>query len=538
MAKARYNRKALEKSIKLDEKTLKRISLMGTTVESITPEELELEIPANRHDLLSTGGFLRAFKAFEGKETGIPEYKRATKNYTVIVDKSVKAVWPHTVCAVVENLSLTSEDLGEIITLQEKLNTSLGRNRRKAGMGVYPLDKITFPIRYEARKPSDITFIPLGSTKPMTAEQILQKHTAGKDYAHVFREASRYPLFVDAKKAILSLPPIINSEETGQVTDETKGVFIECSGQDRTALEKMLVIMVTELADRGGKIIGVKIKDEKETIMPSFEPRTLKIKRESIEKTLGIQLTEKELEKWFARMGHDYKAGTVYSPAWRTDMTHEVDAAEEVAIAYGYDQFVPLVPATKGIGNPSPAATKRTKIRDILNGLGMLELSSLHFITKEEVERAHEKKDIELENPRTEYAYLRPNLMIPLLRTLAANRDAEYPQAVYEIGSVFYSNVEKETGVEEQERLIIALTPGNATKAKEILDYLARMTGKTYTLKETELKPFVIGRTADILIDNTRIGHLGDIHPDTLRDWKLRMPLAIIELNLSPFLEK
>lgn len=539
MAKARYNRKALEKAMKLDEQTLKRINFMGTTVESLTPEELELEIPANRPDLLSTGGFLRAFKAFEGRETGLKQYKRITaKGYAVIVDKSVKSVRPFTACAVVENLSLNTDDVREIIALQEKLHGTLGRNRKKCAIGIYPLDKVAFPIRYEARKPADIVFTPLGGTKPMTAETILQKHPIGKEYASLLKEAARYPLFVDAKKNILSMPPIINSEETGHVTEKTKGVFIECSGYDQATLEKAIVILATELADRGGIIHGVKIKDTAENITPSFEPTKMKIKKEAIEKLLGLELSEKELEKLLAKMGHEYKAGGVYSPAWRADILHEVDLAEDVAIAYGYDNLKPLIPPIATIGESSLQTKTKTQLREILNGLGMLELSSLHFITKEEAERAEEKKLIEVENPRTEYALLRPTLTIPALRTLAANRDAEYPQNLYELGPVFYANSEQNTGVEEEEHLLIALTPGNFTKAKEILDYLTRMTNCSYTVQELELKKFVSGRTGAVVINNIPVGHIGEVHPHTLHEWKLRMPLAIIELKLEPFLRK
>lgn len=541
MAKVRYARKAIEKEIKLDEKILKRMSLFGTTVENVTQEEIELEIPANRPDLLSSKGFIRAFKAFEGKETGIRTYKCSTnKEYLVTVDKTVKEVWPYTVCAVVKNLKLTQEDIREIITLQEKLASTMGRNRKKAGIGVYPLNKVQFPLRYEARKPEEVTFQPLGFPKPMTAEQILQKHPTGKEYAHLLREFTRYPIFIDAQKKIMSLIPIINSEETGHVTETVSDIFIECTGKDLQTIKKMLVIVTTELADRGGTVYSVRIKDSASSIdelTPSYEPSKIKIKRESIEKILGISLSEKELEKLLARMGHDYQSGTVKTAAWRADILHEVDIAEDVLIAYGYENLIPKIPSIATIGESTKKTLKEAQIRNILNGLGMVELSSLHFITKEESEQSRERKCIKLENPRTEYAFLRPNLLLPLLRTLGANRDAEYPQNVYEIGPVFYVNNESERGIEETERLIIALTPGNFTKAKQVLDYLTRMLGQSYELTEAEAEHFIAGRTGQIKINNKSAGKIGEVHPTTLRNWKLKMPLAVIELELKSFLD-
>lgn len=539
MAKVHYNKRLFERALKIDEKTIERMNALGTTVEHVSDHEIELEIPANRPDLLSMTGFLRAFKAFEGKETGLKEYKRVTtKGYTVHVDKTVKSIRPFTTCAVVEGLALTTEELEEIIALQEKLHQTIGRNRKKCAIGVYPLDKITFPVRYEARKPASITFTPLGSQKPLTADQILQKHPKGKEYANLLKNAALYPLFVDAKNNILSMPPIINSEETGHVTTETKGVFVECSGYDKHILNKTLVILVTELADRGGTIHAVRVHDQGESLTPLFEPQKIKIKKESIEKTLGIALTEKEMEKYIERMGHTYKAGTVTVPSWRTDILHEVDIAEEVAIAYGYDKLIPEIPTIATISEASPQSKLRTRLRELLNGIGLLELSSLHFITKEEVERANEKKVIEVENPRTEYRYLRPTLTLPLLRTLATNRDAEYPQQLYEIGSVFYPDNEKETGIAEEERLMIAFAPGNFTKAKQVLDYLMHAFNLSYTLTEEDVKDLIAGRAGHIKVHNTTIGYLGEVHPDTLRAWKLRMPLSLIEIKLDALLKK
>ena len=53
---------------------------------------------------------------------------------------------------------------------------------------------------------------------------------AYKDYAYLLEGKKKYPVFIDSAGKILSMPPIINSEETGRVTEKTKDVFIECSG--------------------------------------------------------------------------------------------------------------------------------------------------------------------------------------------------------------------------------------------------------------------------------------------------------------------
>ena len=139
MAKVKFNRALIEKDLNI-EKNIDKINLFGTTIESLTEKELELEIPANRPDLLSRTGFIRAWRAFNEKESGLKEYQIKSSQYQIIVNKSVKSVRPFTRCAVIKGLSLTQEIIKEIMDVQEKLHNTIGRNRKKAAIGIYPLD--------------------------------------------------------------------------------------------------------------------------------------------------------------------------------------------------------------------------------------------------------------------------------------------------------------------------------------------------------------------------------------------------------------
>ncbi len=536
MAKIEFPRGIIEKEIKLNAKIIEKINMFGIPVESLSEEKIELEISANRPDLLSIYGFLRAFKSFLGKETGLKKYKIDTKlknEYVIKVNKNIKEVRPYTACAVVKGLTLNNQNIEEIINLQEKLHATIGRQRKKCAIGIYPMDKIKFPINYEARKPEDINFIPLGSDKELNALQILQKHPAGKEYAELLQGYDNFPVFVDEKGKILSMPPIINSEETGRVTTSTKDVFIECSGWHKETLGIVLNIIVTTLADMGGKIYAITIKDEQELISPDLSPKKIKIQKENIEKLLGIELKDRDIEKLAAKMGHEYKNNYVLVPPWRADILHEVDIAEDIAIAYGYENFIPQLPNVDTIGEESKNKIINSRITELLIGLGFIETSSFHFVTEEEARKIKIDKPILIENSKTEYKILRQSLLIPILRTLSNNTNAEYPQKLCEIGAVFMHDDEHESGIKENNQLVIALTPENFTEAKQTLDYLLRMLKINYKLEEATKKGFVEGRTAEIIINNQRIGYFGEAHPNMLADWHLKMPLAIIELNLE-----
>ncbi|MEK6847136.1 MAG: hypothetical protein AABY16_03145, partial [Nanoarchaeota archaeon] len=230
-------------------------------------------------------------------------------------------------------------------------------------------------------------------------------------------------------------------------------------------------------------------------------------------------------------MGYRYSKGKVEIPPWRTDILHEVDLIEDIAIAYGYNNIVPEIPNISTTGEESKESIIKRKISEILIGLGLLEISSYHLIKQEESKQ--NKELLELEDSKTEYKYLRPNLFIPLLRILSENKDAEYPQKIFEIGTVFSKNSGKETGIDERTSLIIGLTPANATECKQHIDYLFRSLGLNYTLEETTHDNMIDGRTADIILNNKVIGYFGEVHPITLKNAGMKMPLAVAEISLE-----
>lgn len=541
MTNVKFSRKEFESHVKLTNEVIEKISLFGTPLESVSDEEIEIEIFPNRPDLISLQGFMRSFKAFLGKETGMKKYQvnKPKEKYEVKISPSVKKVRPFTACAIVSNLKFDDEKIKQLIDLQEKLHNTLGRNRKKVAIGVYPLEKITLPIKYEAKTPENIRFIPLEFNKELSAIQILNKHPTGKEYAHLLKDEELFPIFTDAKGKILSMPPIINSHETGKVTNSTKEVFVECSGSHFPTLSKTLNIITTTLANMGGKIYAMDLHyPDKKIRTPDFTPGKTKISLDNVNKLLGLNLKEKDLEKLFSKMGCEYKNKMVFFPCWRTDILHEVDLIEDIAIAYGYNNLTPEIPNVSTIGKESEKEKMKNKIANLLVGLNLIEISTYHLIKSREAEISRMKEKIAVENSKTDYKFLRPNLLIPALRILSENKDNDYPQNLFEIGTVFSPDKNSESGVKENENLCIVLTPGNFTKAKQVLDYLTNSLGFEYSLKESLNSSLIEGRTGEIICNGKSLGFIGEVHPQTLKDWTIKMPVSVIEISLDSFLEK
>ena len=425
------------------------------------------------------------------------------------------------------------------------------------------MEKIKLPIIFKALEPDKIKFVPLETNKEMSGLQILQRHTAGRNYAHLLAGKAKFPIFIDTNKNILSMPPIINSQFTGKIDEKTRDVFIECSGFDFEVLKKCLNILVTSLADMGGKIYQMEIKYKRKEITPDLTPEKASISLENTNKLLGLDLNEKEVRQLIEKMGHNYNKGVIEIPAWRTDILHEVDLIEDVAIAYGYENFVPEIPETSTIGEENQKEIVKRKISEILVGLNMLEVSNYHLTNKQDqfkkmgIQEKQEKDFIEVEESKTDYTILRKDLTSYLLKTLSKNIDSEYPQKIFEIGTVFKSGGVsdfarngkgldergRELGggqIKETENLAVAITPGNFTEMKQIIEYLARMIDVKIEFKETEEFPkhFIEGRVAEIITNGKTVGYLGEIHPKILRNWRIKMPVALFEINLKEIFKK
>ncbi len=523
-----------------DDELEKFINLFGTNVEDIKEDEIILEIAPNRPDLLSSQGFLRAIKAFSGKEPGLKKYtiNKPEKDFKIKIDSSVSEVRPFTTCAIVKNLFFDDEKIKTIIDLQEKLHSTIGRNRKKSAIGVYPLEKIKLPITYTAKKPDEIKFIPLGYDNEMTANEILQRHPTGREYAHLLQKHKKFPVFIDANKKILSMPPIINSHDTGKITENTREVFIECSGFDFEVLKKTLNIIVSTLIDMGGRAYSMELNyNGKKAITPDFSYEKFKINIENVNSLLGLNLKEKEIERLLLKMGYDYKKSRIKIPPWRTDILHEVDIIEDLAIAYGYNNFQPEIPQISTIAYQNPESKIKNKIAEILSGIGLTEVSTYHLIKEEEAKLMKIQDKKEVENSKTEYKILRPNLLIPALRILSENNDAEYPHKIFELGAVF-SNEKKnrknyESGIAESEHLIIAISPANFTEMKQIFNYLIKMLGINYELQEFYKEGLIRGRIASINLNKNNVGYLGELHPETLKSFGIKMPVSVIEISLN-----
>jgi phenylalanyl-tRNA synthetase beta chain len=182
----------------------------------------------------------------------------------------------------------------------------------------------------------------------------------------------------------------------------------------------------------------------------------------------------------------------------------------------------------------------KEKFAEILTGLGFLELSTCTLITKDDLKNIglKEKDAIQVEKSKSDFKILRPKLLPSMLSVISGNLNSEYPQKMFEMGTVFERNDKEETGIKEKQNLIMAITPGNFSEIKQILDYLSKMAAIEFKLeKNPNPNPnFIEGRVASIHVNNKNLGFIGEISPNVLKNYHLKMPLVLLEIDVDDLL--
>lgn len=487
--------------------------------------------------LWSVEGIARLLKGILGKEKGIPKLNINKTNYKLIVENSVNKIRPYIAAFVVKSCKIDNYLIKQIIQLQEKLCETYGRKRKKVAIGVFNYSKIKFPLHYKAVQPNKIKFIPLGYKKEMNLNEILEEHTKGQEYSWILEGFDRYPILIDNNNNVLSFPPIINSNETGKVEEKDTDLFFDITGTD---LESVLVacnIFAQAMYDRGFKIFSVDIKyPTKKITTPFMFNDSIKIKSETIKQVLGLDLKETEIKTLLEKQRYGYKAGKVLIPCYRKDILHVRDVIEDICIAYGYNKIDDLPLTSYTPGSTSSIINFIDKTREIIVGLGFQEVMSQILSNKNLLYNKMEIEDfgtVELQNPSSEnYSVLRTWLIPILIEFLSKNKHVEYPQNIFEQGTV---TIKKEGKIIDYERIAVLSISEKAdyTKIKQTLDFLMRMLDIEYKIEETKHESFITGRVGRILVNDKKIGYIGEINPKIIYNFNLEMPVIGFELNLS-----
>jgi phenylalanyl-tRNA synthetase beta chain len=517
-------------------KVLDRIPYLGLDIESLAGDTIRVEYSPNRPDYGTDFGVARGLRGLLGIETGVPQYAAKPSGVTVSVDRRLTSVRPFISCVLARGLRLDDEDVRQIISLQEDLHNGLGRKRKVVAIGLHNMGAVTAPLSYRAVDES-FSFVPLGGAGELSVGKILRDTDEGRAYGSVFKGHGPYPVIVDAKGTVLSFPPIINGEAT-RVTSKTHDIFVDVTSTDQRIGDDVMGVMATTLAEAGAKLGSVSVAYPKgRRTTPDLAPASLPVDLPLIRSVSGLDLPPKEVLACLGRSRLSVKGGKAFAARYRVDLLHPVDLAEEVALGYGIDRIGPLYPPSKQAGSFNPFEEFLDSASTVMAGEGMIELMTYELTDEKSVYsyffRSSQYK-ISVADPKSiDHSILRDSVLPSLMTSLAGNAKSDYPQRVFEIGRV-YSRSRK--GVAESWHLgaLIAHALASYSEAKSSLDsFLATLCGKEAQTKAEDHWAFASGRSASVVVGGGGIGYVGEVKPESLEAFGLKVPVSGFEIDLS-----
>ena len=563
-----------EKQIK--DKFLGESGATGADGDDAEDEEIyKIDIPANRYDLLCMEGISRALNVFRGVEpspvfrmlepaNGAPRQKMIQKPETLLVR-------PFVVCAVLRGVKFDKARYDSFIDLQDKLHQNICRRRTLVAIGTHDLGTIQGPFTYEAHPPEDIKFTPLKQTREFNAAELMEHYKSDqklKHFLHIIEGSVVFPVIYDANRTVLSLPPIINGAHSA-ISLDTTDVFIECTATDLNKAKIVLNTVVTMFSEYSAAKFSVEPVDVvdssgAERAYPDFMTRFVDVDPEYVRKRIGVTETDidtKAMAALLCRMQlptkiDDTRGGTlrVEVPPTRSDILHPCDVAEDVAIAYGYNNInkEKVGPNVTTVGAQQPLNNFSDLVRQEMAAQGFAEVLTWILCSHDDnfanVSRADDGKLAAIvANPSSQDVQVaRSSLLQGVLKAMGANKDAPVPAKLFEVGDVVLLDESRDVGARNSRRLLVLYS--NTTSGFEVvhgaLDRVMLVTGAAkngdagYTLDTSmDEATYFPGRQAAIVRDGRRIGVMGVVHPTVLGKFDIVNPCSVLELDLEPLVD-
>lgn len=274
------------------------------------------------------------------------------------------------------------------------------------------------------------------------------------------------------------------------------------------------------------------------------KPKTMKVNMKKLQEFIGTDIPAAKMKMILTNLGCTVKKSAkdslaVTTPVWRRDLMHVQDIAEEVARVYGYANIKPVMPEASI--EPPVRSTRLHTIRDSLSEAGAIEMLHLAFTSPAQMKKWNldPGEAVRVENPiGEELSLMRTSLIPSLIETAAGElrKSGATLLKVYETGSVFRRNDEHAGltfAVLSRGKTTIQDSPLLIAKA-DILRALADA-GYTATVRKGSVPMSGIahsGRSAEIVVCSTLVGHLFELHPLLISALGLPERTAAVTLGL------
>ncbi len=516
-------------------------------VEHRDPDALGISVTPDRLDLLSEGGLALYLQGALEVARGLPPIPAMGASAPVtefVVDASVDRIrrWiGGFVVRAPADAGIDAGTLAEAIRFQEILHDSLGRDRRAASLGIYPLDRLETPIHYGLEPLADVRFVPLDGSEEIGAERFFADHPMAMRFGALGREGDRCLTLRDVRGTVLSLPPILNGREGGEARVGDRTLLIESTGTRPQSVRESLGLLLVVFAARGWSFAPVAIRRAGNPAEEYVVARpAVALTAAEVHDVAGVALPAGEIERRLGRCrlsARPHAGGwTVESPPWRPDLLAPIDLVEEVVLAVPLRPGDGRIPPSTTRGRRRHETTFRRQIATALLGLGCAAPHTSVLASEAAVARLPGSRAVRLANPvSAEYAVLRDRLLVSHLEVLGRNTRHGYPQRYGEVGPVIVADPAAESGADTRYRagLLLASETAGFADAAGAADYLLRTVDVVAVREPAELPGTIPGRAARARVAGEVVAEMGEIHPRLLSELGVPVPVAWAELDLT-----
>ena len=281
------------------------------------------------------------------------------------------------------------------------------------------------------------------------------------------------------------------------------------------------------------------------------EPKIVEFTSDQINKYLGIEISDKEMEAELKRLDFEYVLKdhkfTCTIPKRRLDIDPNVaDMTEEIGRLYGYHNLVstlPTLPIKRGVYKGDVGIRKDISKR--LRSLGLNEVKTYTLISPKMASmfRYEDKEYIELPSPMSQdKSIIRTSLIPSLLNIYEYNKARKVDDInIYEIAKTYDKDY-------KEDHKIAILMKGNYINnkvnninikadfylIKGIIENLLKYLGlnNRYTFEKSNIKELHPGVSASILIDRKKVGIIGKVHPSIYKE-----DVYVAEISLTSLYE-
>lgn len=269
-----------------------------------------------------------------------------------------------------------------------------------------------------------------------------------KKFVPIIENFEKYPVFYDANRQVLSLPPIINSEAT-KISLDTQNVFIEITGTDIQKTKICLAVIAAQFSDHcqgewRHKVEQVKVTYEgdasKSEVTPTLSYFDFEVEMEYINRILGLKIDTEKVRECAEKMGlvlistnDDKSKVTIQMPPTRADILHPIDVIEDIGIGYGFNNIERVFPENNTVGTYQPINKFTDLLRAEMAQAGYVESLTFSLLSKQNNyirmrQEFNEDECVQLSNPSTqEFQIVRTSLLPGLLMCLKENKSQNVP---------------------------------------------------------------------------------------------------------------